>query len=110
MNPKGTPKTLIEAIRNGLNEGANYSDTHTEATIKAHIKDFLAQHFCKPMVKASSPEESARFKALFDRLIATRIEICEHTDKDKHNSCLDCGANCHEEVMTSANEDTGKHV
>lgn len=65
MCTKGTPTTLLQAIQNGLDHD---KASYPADVIKAHVRDFLAQHFSKPMLEAS-PEESAKFKALFDRIV-----------------------------------------
>ena len=49
MNTKGTPKTLNEAIENGLLDKTGYRDT---ATIEKHVIDFLAQRFGTELVQA----------------------------------------------------------
>jgi hypothetical protein len=45
---KGTPRTLEEAILNGLKEkyGDVIIDPNLVENIRAHVKDFLAQKFC----------------------------------------------------------------
>lgn len=30
------------------------------------------------------------------------VEPCEHSDLDKHNQCLECGADLAEEILSSA--------
>lgn len=72
LTTKGTPTTLLQAIENAI-------PIHIEndlpglitdpAPIKAHVRDFLAQHFSKPMLEAPTQEESDRFKALFERIV-----------------------------------------
>jgi hypothetical protein len=42
---RGTPKTLTEAIRNGLEDLDHVPNIDDAQIIEAHIKDFLSQKF-----------------------------------------------------------------
>lgn len=67
MTIKGTPTTLLEAIQDCV-DNSIYGERDA-LRIKSHVRDFLAQHFSKPMLEALTQEESDRFKALFERIV-----------------------------------------
>lgn len=58
---RATPKTLKEAIQNGLDDGGDVE------TIYLHIRDFIAQHFAVAYFK--NEEYVSKFQVLFSRLV-----------------------------------------
>lgn len=61
----GTPKTLTEAILNGLDDkGVDL----TTSLIQAHIRDFLSQKFNVAYLKAKDDGELERLKELFRKV------------------------------------------
>ena len=62
--PFGTPKTLLEAIQNGIS--ASSAMTPVPDSIKAHVKDFLAQRFNVAMFEHD--EASKWLDALFKKI------------------------------------------
>lgn len=71
----GTPKTLIEAIQNGMCIGP-LSSTHEE--IRKHVKDFMSQKFSCAMLRVESPEELERLKLLWFALTGEKIHETEN--------------------------------
>jgi hypothetical protein len=66
----GTPKTLRQAIRNGIWENGEerVTEDHQVFTIRRHVRDFLAQQFAIAMMNA--PEaEAERLSATFKRIV-----------------------------------------
>lgn len=60
---KGTPKTLTQAINNGL------SDPSGRGCVKTHLKDFLAQKFNVAMIENEDNTEVVEaLKSLFERI------------------------------------------
>lgn len=57
---RGTPKSLSEAIKNGLADAristANDSGLDEVEIIKAHVVDYLSQRFCTAMIKTMTTE------------------------------------------------------
>lgn len=61
-----TPKTLGEAIANGIqSEGS----VNLNMEIEKCVRDYLAQHFNTAMLKARNPDEEDRLKKLFERAV-----------------------------------------
>lgn len=58
---QGTPKSLNQAIRNGVKQSFQYGmdDGDGPHTIELHVKDYLSQKFATALLKASSGEVSA---------------------------------------------------
>lgn len=61
---RATPKTLEQAIRNGMDEPA--SDVFK---IRDHVRDYLSQAFTVAMHVAPTQEESDRLEVLFNKLV-----------------------------------------
>lgn len=72
----GTPKTLQEAIDNGIMFGP--LSGIRQNTFET-VKDFLAQKFNVAMLKAGAPEDEA-LRQLFKAI--TGEQICELPDED----------------------------
>lgn len=73
-NKKGTPKTLLEAVINGLQE-AKIEHTHAVLTnpknakmVKAHVKDFLAHKFNVAILNSTAPEIEKMLFKLFEEV------------------------------------------
>lgn len=63
---KGTPKTLIEAVSNGLDEQGLQGASQVRAQlISRHIKDFLSQHMQVAMNVESAQEKDAALDRLW---------------------------------------------
>lgn len=69
---KGTPKTLMEAIKNAIEFHSNYSDEHNtidlEDVIHDHVRDFLAQKFGYITMKADD-KHCAMIMDLFRKIV-----------------------------------------
>lgn len=66
---KGTPKTLIEAIQNGLGDGNPRNHEEASEIIRLHVKDFLAQHFMTAgLLAAKKAYDGDQIIELFHRL------------------------------------------
>lgn len=64
----GTPKSLIQAIKNSFDEFENVKTfISPDECMKAHIKDFLAQRFQVAMWKNDKKTEKM-LKELFDSI------------------------------------------
>ncbi len=68
---KGTPKTLEEAIHNGLCVGP-LSDVVDRT--KQCIRDYLAQRFQAAMLKAHTPEQEALLEDLWLAITGERLK------------------------------------
>lgn len=69
---EGTPKTMLEAIANGLEsigvEGDPFVPSQ-EALVRFHVKDFCAQKFATALLKArKNPEAQEALQELFKTL------------------------------------------
>lgn len=71
-NEVGTPKTIEQAIRNGVAEGVKasgfISDSKTIKEIEAHVRDFLAHRFGIAIMRAElmkNPEFAGTLQVLF---------------------------------------------
>lgn len=53
MGNKGTPKTLDQAILNGMEDMGAWQDEKLANMIKMHVKDYLAQRFMAWAAKAA---------------------------------------------------------
>lgn len=68
---KGTPKTLGEAIENGLCELDSRDSTEESILMfKAQIKDFLAQKFTVAFAHATTENEVQHLKNLWNQIIS----------------------------------------
>ena len=65
---RGTPKTLNQAIINGLEDYGFQNTEKLAQFIEPHIKDFLAQKFNVSMMKQSDDKLSDDIKALFEKI------------------------------------------
>ncbi len=74
MNTQGTPKTLLEAIQNGMRESTD------AATIEAHVRDFLANYFAPAILQSADQSEdvSIALRAVYNRLIQKAQEKGEY--------------------------------
>lgn len=63
---KGTPKSLIGAIKNGIYDSPDQEIVLN--TVKDHVKDFIAQKFTATMIKAD-PETELILKELFEKIV-----------------------------------------
>lgn len=67
----GTPKSLVEAIRNGVSAHAKaWQDVkpgEIHDRVEAHVKDYLAQKF-GAVILAGEPDEAAKLIELFKRI------------------------------------------
>lgn len=64
INQNGTPKTLRQAIRNGLCVGPL---KESENWLYFAIKDYLAQEFTAAML--SVPDQSGMLKKLYNKIV-----------------------------------------
>lgn len=62
---QGTPKTLREAVSNGLSSYRPDSSGRMDEHVELHIKDFLAQKFGAAMIEASTEENEIELKRLY---------------------------------------------
>jgi hypothetical protein len=66
----GTPKTLEEAIKNGLQEGMYQRGGKLIAPTKAHVQDFIAQRFQVAKCRAhKAPLTEADLQILFEEIV-----------------------------------------
>lgn len=72
---KGTPKTLIEAIQNGYMDSMEPEITVADGmlNIRAHVKDFLAQHFSTALVAEDDEATAEKLKALWFKITGEKI-------------------------------------
>lgn len=68
MKDARTPATLNIAINNGVVDHAN-NGGELESVMRNHLRDFLSQKFTTALMKASSFEESAMLKKLFEEIV-----------------------------------------
>jgi hypothetical protein len=61
----GTPSTLYQAIRNGLNAFQVGQDA--AAIVQPHLRDFLAQKFAVPLLEAND-QEALMLKKLWEKI------------------------------------------
>lgn len=66
-NMRGTPKTLIEAIRNGLDDSKNNPELDSAEIIKAHVRDFMSQKVNAFMFKHETLE--AILMDVFEKIV-----------------------------------------
>lgn len=67
-NQQGTPKTLREAVSNGLSSYRPDSSGRMDEHVELHVKDFLAQKFGAAMISATE-ENEIELKRLYLALI-----------------------------------------
>jgi hypothetical protein len=81
MSNVGTPKTLVQAIRNGTER----NDVH------AHVRDYLAQRFSAAFL--TRPESSEAIQSLWDSIFNNegRCQFCLRVVvKDEGDYCAEC--------------------
>lgn len=71
-NDKGTPKTLTQAIQNGISQFHDpkahpNSIEGMEACIEQHVRDYLAQKFGAAMLENESADSI--LQAVFNRIV-----------------------------------------
>lgn len=71
---QGTPKTLNQAIVNGMCIGQMKD---MKGNILNHVRDFLSQRFGAAMLAAPTTEEEARLKALFEEIVRYTVPTKE---------------------------------
>lgn len=69
-NDTGTPKSLTEAIENGLDDGAAYLSPSQVEAIRMHVQDYLAQKFSIPI--ATEEHNEVMLRQLFLKCIKTK--------------------------------------
>lgn len=69
-NKRGTPKTLKQAIENGLDDVKNNPGMDAAEIIKAHVRDRLAQRFSAAMFTHDEAEKM--LMALFNDVVDER--------------------------------------
>lgn len=67
MDSQGTPKTLRQAIRNGLEHHQVGLDA--AAVTLPHVRDYLAQKFSVAVMQAPTVEEGERLIKLLDKIM-----------------------------------------
>jgi hypothetical protein len=72
---KGTPKTLEEAITNGIYE--IFETSANTATIESHIRDFLAQRFGAMMLREENFQPSD-LGELFEQITGEKLKLESH--------------------------------
>ncbi len=65
---KGTPRSLLEAIDNGIEAGGPNGELGHDTKIVAHVRDFLAQRFGAAML-AVDTAEAERLQTLFKNIV-----------------------------------------
>lgn len=65
---RGTPKTLNQAIINGLEDYGFQNNEKLAKFIEPHIKDFLSQKFNVSMMKQQDDKLADDLKALFEKI------------------------------------------
>lgn len=71
---RGTPKTLPEAIANGLDSSMARPDAEAKAlAVQPHVRDFLAQKFTQAMLAAKGKGEMRRIDELWKKIIGQSL-------------------------------------
>lgn len=102
-NNQGTPKTLAQAIDNGIADAATgqYPNKTDIEVIEFHVLDFLAQRFNSFILK--NPEVDAKLLALFGEIKPKKQAVCDHVyDANKTDRCLKCGKHGVADILENA--------
>lgn len=67
---QGTPKSLLQAIRNGME---NVGVDRVDITLRVHVRDFLAQKFSATCLLARNPYELKMIQDLWFEITGEKL-------------------------------------
>lgn len=81
MTSKETPKTLIKAIENGLDDvfGQDLRRSYMSVVISRHVRDFLSQKFGSAILSSDNDEELSKLKSLWLQITGENLDEPEES-------------------------------